>query len=62
MKIVETMKWIKGKALSICIAETEDDLSTEVGEVTLAVCSLAYTAEGKVYVLSADGWNQIGGN
>lgn len=60
MKVIEILKWeASQKAVALCYADESSDLVTELGGLTLSKGSLAYLADGDVYVLG-DTWTKVG--
>ena len=61
MKLIDVLKW-EGTQLAVALvyADAEADLGTTLGKLTLSKGSLAYLADGTVYVLGTT-WAKIGG-
>lgn len=61
MKLISTLKWEASKVcIALVYASTSSDLATTLGDITLSAGSLAYLANGDVYVLGSS-WTKIGG-
>lgn len=62
MKLIEVIKWeASHKAIVIVYAESSSDLAGELKDLTISSGSLAYLANGDVYVFDGSDWNKIGG-
>jgi len=60
MKLIEVLKWEASQvAVALVYADASSDLGTELGTLTLSKGSLAYLANGDVYVLGAT-WAKVG--
>ena len=60
-KLIDAMKWEASQvAVAIVYADSAADLGTKLGALTLSKGSIAYLANGSVYVLG-DSWTKIGG-
>jgi len=63
MKLIEAIRW-EGDKLAVCIvyADSANDLTDELpNNLMLASGSLAYVANGNVYVFNGTAWAKIGG-
>ena len=62
MKLIEVIKWeATKKAVVLVYAAASTDLADEVGDINISSGSMAYLANGKVYVYDGTNWNEIGG-
>lgn len=60
MKLIEVLKWEASHvAVALVYADSASDLVTTLGDLTLSKGSLAYLANGKVYVLG-ETWSKVG--
>lgn len=62
MKLIEVIKWeATHKAIVLVYAAASTDLADELKDINISAGSMAYLANGKVYVFDGTNWNQIGG-
>ena len=62
MKFIEAIKWEATKrAVVLVYADASTDLGTKVKGIDISSGSLAYLANGDVYVFNGTQWNKIGG-
>lgn len=62
MKLIEAIKWeASHKAVVIVYADSSSDLASELKDLTISSGSLAYLANGDVYVFNGTNWTKIGG-
>ena len=62
MKLIEAIKWeASHKAIVIVYADSSSDLASELKDLTISSGSLAYLANGDVYVFNGTNWTKIGG-
>lgn len=65
MKLIEVIKWeATNRAVVLVYAASSSNLAGEItrmNPLTISSGSLAYLANGKVYVYDGTNWNEIGG-
>jgi len=62
MKLIEVIKWeASNRAVVLIYAGSSSDLAATLKTMIISSGSLAYLANGDVYVFNGTQWNKIGG-
>lgn len=60
MKLISVLKWEANKvAVALVFASSAEDLTDHIGDLFLSRGSLAYLADGSVYVFDFE-WTEVG--